>query len=210
MRGPRFTALSTRRIARPPGPASPHAAVVLGKRLGGKTMRDANRLVRHRRGVGQGWAPAGVGCLILLLCGCVPAVVMTSTYVDKRDQSEEPAQVSSASADQTQTDQRPLLTTKNYRDPAGGGQESTQVYRATFDQVWAAVLRALTQLKASVTSSTRDQAGGEIAGRWVGGQPLTMRVDQTDAHTIRVTVRVGQAGDRTAEDAIQAGIRGNL
>ena len=132
-------------------------------------MRDANRLVRHRRGVGQGWAPAGVGCLILLLCGCVPAVVMTSTYVDKRDQSEEPAQVSSASADQTQTDQRPLLTTKNYRDPAGGGQESTQVYRATLDQVWAAALKALTQLKASVTNSTRDQAGGEIAGRWVGG-----------------------------------------
>jgi len=135
---------------------------------------------------------------------------MTSTYVDKRDQSEEPAQVSSAPADQTQTDQRPLLTTKNYRDPAGGGQESTQVYRATFDQVWAAVLRALTQLKASVTSSTRDQAGGEIAGRWVEGQPLAMRVDQTDANSIRVKVRVGPSGDRKAEEAIQAGIRENL
>jgi len=151
-----------------------------------------------------------LGCLMLLLCGCVPAVVMTSTYVDKRDQSEELAPVSSSAADQTQTDQRPLLTTKNYRDPAGGGQESTQVYRATLDQVWAAALKALTQLKASVTSRTRDQAGGEIAGRWVEGQPLAMRVDQTDANSIRVKVRVGQSGDRKAEEAIQAGIRENL
>ena len=173
-------------------------------------MRDANRLVRHRRRLGQGWTPAGVGCLILVLGGCVPAVVMTSTYIDKREQADEPAQVSPLASAQGQTDDRPLLTTKNYRDPTGGGQESTQVYRATLDQVWLAARQALTQLKVSVTSSTRDQAGGEIAGRWVGGQPLTMRVDQTDAHTIRVTVRVGQSGDRTAEDAIQAGIRGNL
>ena len=135
---------------------------------------------------------------------------MTSTYVDKRDQSEEPAPVASSAADQTQTDQRPLLTTKNYRDPVGGGQESTQVYRATFEQVWAAALTALTQLKASVTSRTRDQAGGEIAGRWVEGQPLAMRVDQTDANSIRVKVRVGPSGDRKAEEAIQAGIRENL
>jgi hypothetical protein len=37
-----------------------------------------------------------------------------------------------------------------------------------------------------------------------------MRVDQTDANSIRVKVRVGQSGDRRAEDAIQAGIRDNL
>jgi hypothetical protein len=150
-------------------------------------------------------APAGLYGLILLLCGCVPALVMTSTYIDKRDQSEEPAQVHSPSSDPT-----PLLTTKNYRDPAEGGQESTQVYRATLDQVWGAALRALTQLKASVTTSTRDQAGGEIAGRLIEGQPLAMRVDQTDANAIRVKIRVGQSGDRKAEDAIQAGIRENL
>jgi hypothetical protein len=135
---------------------------------------------------------------------------MTSTYIDKREESQQPAQRYSPSSDQTQTDQRPLLTTKNYRDPAEGGQGSTQVYRATLDQVWAAALKALTQLKASVTSRTRDQAGGEIAGRWVEGQPLAMRVDQTDATSIRVKVRVGQSGDRKAEEAIQAGIRENL
>ena len=173
-------------------------------------MRDAKRLVRHRRAPGRGWALAGVGCLLLLLCGCVPAAVMTSTYMDKREQSGEPAQVASPSSNPTQADERPLLTTKNYRDPTGGGQESSQVYRATFDQVWAAALKALTQLKASVTSRTRDEAGGEIAGRWVEGQPLAMRVDQTDATSIRVKVRVGQSGDRKAEEAIQAGIRENL
>jgi hypothetical protein len=135
---------------------------------------------------------------------------MTSTYVDKRDQSDEPAQVDSTSSDQTQNDERPLLTTKNYRDPAGGGQESTQVYRATLDQVWVAVLRALSQLKVSVTNSTRGPTGGEIEGRWVGGQPLAMRVDQTDATSVRVKIRVGQSGDQTAEDAIQAGIREHL
>jgi hypothetical protein len=135
---------------------------------------------------------------------------MTSTYIDKREQSEEPAQVYSTSSDQTQNDERPLLTTKDYRDSAGGGPESTQVYRATLDQVWVAALKALRQLKASVTSSTRDPAGGEIEGRWVGGQPLAMRVDQIDANSIRVTIRVGQSGDRQAEDAIQAGIRENL
>jgi hypothetical protein len=135
---------------------------------------------------------------------------MTSTYVDKREQSEEPTQRYSPSSDQTQTDQRPLLTTKNYRDPAGGGQDATQVYRATLDQVWVAALKALSQLQASVTSSTRDQAGGDIEGRWVGGQPLAMRVDQADGQSIRVKVRVGQSGDRTAEDAIQAKIRENL
>jgi hypothetical protein len=151
-----------------------------------------------------------LGGLMLVLCGCVPAVVMTSTYVDKRDQSGEPAPVAAPAADQTQTDQRPLLTTKNYREPAGGGHESSQDYRATFDQVWAAALKTLTQLKASVISRTRDQAGGEIAGRLVEGQPLAMRVDQTDAQAIRVTVRVGQFGDRQAEDAIQARIRENL
>ena len=101
-------------------------------------MRDVNRVLRHRRGVGRGGSRAVLGGLILVLCGCVPAVVMTSTYVDKRDQSGEPAPASSPAADQAQTDQRPLLTTKNYRDPAGGGQESSQVYRATFDQVWVA------------------------------------------------------------------------
>jgi hypothetical protein len=153
---------------------------------------------------------AVLGGLMLVLCGCVPAVVMTSTYVDKREPSNEPAPASSPAADQTQTDQTPLLTTKNYKGPTGEEPESSQVYRATFDQVWAAAVKALTQLRASVTSRTRDQAGGEIAGRWVEGQPLAMRVDQTDANSIRVTVRVGQSGDRQAEDAIQARIGENL
>jgi hypothetical protein len=135
---------------------------------------------------------------------------MTSTYVDKREQSEEPAQRYSASGDQTQIDQTPLLTTKNYKGPAGDGQESTQVYRASLDQVWVAAMKTLSQLKASVTNETRNQAGGEIEGRWVGGQPLAMRVDQTDANSIRVKVRVGPSGDRKAEEAIQAGIRENL
>ena len=125
-------------------------------------MRDANRLL-SRRGAGQRWALAGVGCLVLLLCGCVPAVVITSTYIDKRNQSEEPAQLYAPSSDQTQADHGPLLATKNYKGPAEGGQESTQVYDATFDQVWVAALKALTQLKASVTDGTRDQAGGKIA-----------------------------------------------
>ena len=147
---------------------------------------------------------------MLLLCGCVPAVVLTSASIDKSERSEEPAQLYSPSSDQTQTDQSPLLTTKNYRDPTGGGQESRQVYRATLDQVWVAALKALSQLKASVTSNTRDQAGGEIEGRWVGGQPLAMHVEQIDANSIRVKIRVGQSGDRMAEDAIQAGIRENL
>ena len=173
-------------------------------------MRDVNWAVRHRRGVWHGLVPAGVGCLMLLLCGCVPAVVMTSTYIDKREQADEPAQRSSPAADQTQADDRPLLTTKNYRDPTGAGQDSTQVYRATLDQVWGAALKALSQLQASVTSNTRNQAGGEIAGRWVGGQPLAMHVEQIDANSIRVKIRVGQSGDRMAEDAIQAGIRENL
>lgn len=135
---------------------------------------------------------------------------MTSTYMDKREQSGEPAQVYSPSSNQAQADERPLLTTKDYRDPSEGGQESTQVYRATLNQVWAAALKALSQLKASVTNSTLDQTGGEIEGRWVGGQPLAMHVDQADANSIRVKVRVGQFGDRKAEDAIQAGIRENL
>jgi hypothetical protein len=178
--------------------------------IGGKTMRDVNRVLRHRRGRGQSCALAVLGGLMLVLCGCVPAVVMTSTYADKRDQSGEPAPAASPAADQAQTDQQPLLTTKNYRDPAGGGPESTQVYRATFDQVWAAAVKALTQLRASVTSRTRDQARGEIAGRLVEGQSLALRVDQTDAQAIRVTVRVGESGDRQAEDAIQARIRENL
>ena len=173
-------------------------------------MREVNRGRRHRHGVGRGGSRAVLAGLMLVLCGCVPAVVMTSTYVDKRDQSGEPAPAAAPAADPTQADQRPLLTTKNYRDPAGGGHESTQVYRATFEQVWAAALTALTQLKASVTSRTRDQAGGEIAGRWVEGQPLALRVDQTDAQAIRVTVRVGPSGDRQAEEAIQARIRENL
>lgn len=135
---------------------------------------------------------------------------MTGTYIDKKEQSDEPAQRYSPSSDQTPTDQTPLLTTKNYKGPTGGGQESTQVYRATLDQVWVAALKALSQLKANVTSDTRNQAGGEIEGRWVGGQPLAMHVDQIDANSIRVRVRVGQSGDRKAEDAIQAGIRENL
>lgn len=135
---------------------------------------------------------------------------MTSTYIDKREQSGEPAQLYSPSSDQTQADETPLLTTKNYRDPAGGGQGSTQVYRATLDQVWAAALKALSELKASVTNSTLDQTTGEIEGRWVGGQPLAMHVDQADANSIRVKVRVGQSGDRKAEDAIHAEIRENL
>ena len=132
---------------------------------------------------------------------------MTSTYIDKKEQSEEPAQRYSQSSDQTQADQAPLLTTKNYRGPT---EESAQVYRATLDQVWVAASKALSQLKASVTNSTRAPAGGEIEGRWVGGQPLTLHVEQIEATSIRVKVRVGQFGDRKAEDAIQAGIRENL
>jgi hypothetical protein len=173
-------------------------------------MRDTDQMVRRRLGLGQGWPLAGVGCLILLLCGCVPAVVMTGTYIDNREESDDPTQVYSVSSNQAPTDQTPLLTTKDYRDPAGGVPESTQVYRATLDQVWVAALKALGQLKASVTRSTRDQVGGEIEGSWVGGQPLAMYVDQTGASSIRVKIRVGQSGDRKAEDAIQAGIRENL
>jgi hypothetical protein len=135
---------------------------------------------------------------------------MTGTYLDKRDQAGEPAQVYAPSSDQTEADERPLLTTRNYRDPTEGGQGSTQVYRTTLDQVWVAALKALTQLQANVTSNSRGQTGGEIGGRWVGGQPLAMHVDQADANSIRVKVRVGQFGDRKAEDVIQAGIRENL
>jgi len=135
---------------------------------------------------------------------------MTGTYMDKREQSGEPAQIYSPASDQTQTDPGPLLRTKNYRDPTEGGQASTQTYRATLDQVWVAALKALSQLQANVTSNTRDQAGGEIEGRWVGGQPLAMHVDQIDANSIRVKIQVGQFGDRKAEDAIQARIRENL
>lgn len=135
---------------------------------------------------------------------------MTGVYIDNKRHSEEPAQRSSPSSDQTQADQAPLLTTKNYKGPTGEGQESTQVYRGTLDQVWAAALKTLNQLEASVTSNTRNQAGGLIEGRWAGGQPLAVHVDQIDASSIRVKVRVGQSGDRKAEDAVQAGIRENL
>jgi hypothetical protein len=131
-------------------------------------MRDANRLVRHWRGLGRGGALAGVGCLISLLCGCVPAVVVTGAYLDKRDQAGEPAQVYAPSSGQTQAD-RPLLTTKNYRDPTEGGQGSTQVYRATLDQVWVAALKALSQLQANVTSNTRGQTGGRSRDGGSGG-----------------------------------------
>ena len=135
---------------------------------------------------------------------------MSKTYIENREQSGESAQVYSLSSDQTQTDQRPLLTTKDYRDATGGGQESTQVYRATLDQVWVAARTALSQLHANVTSNTRKQVGGEIEGQLVGGQPLALHVEQIDAHSIRVTIRVGPVGDRKAEDAIHAAIRGNL
>jgi len=47
-------------------------------------MRDADRLVRHRRSKARLGARR-VGCLILVLCGCVPAVVMTSTYVTREN-----------------------------------------------------------------------------------------------------------------------------
>jgi hypothetical protein len=137
-------------------------------------------------------------------------VALTSAAIDKRDRSEESAPLYSPSSDPAQTDDTPLLTTKHYRDPTGGGQESTQVYRATLDQVWVAALKTLSQLKANVTSNTRNQAGGEIEGQWVGGQPLAMHVDQIDANSIQVRIRVGQVGDRQAEDAIHAGIRENL
>lgn len=141
----------------------------IGEPIGGATMREATRWVGHRRSVGHGLVAAGVCWLILSLGGCVPAAVMTGTYIDKTTHAETPAPLASPSADQSQTDARPLLTTKNYRDPTEGGQGSTQVYRATLDQVWAAALKALSQLRANVTSSTRKQVGGEIEGQWGGG-----------------------------------------
>ena len=176
----------------------------------GRAMRDANRTGRPRLGRRHGTGFAGLGCLIVVLCGCVPAVVMTSTYIEKKEQPGAPADMPSPSSDQSQTDQRPLLTTKNYKDPVAGVPESVQIYRATFDQVWMAVLKALGRLEASVTSSTREQASGEIEGRSVGGQPFRLRLDRSDAHSMRVKIRVGQFGDRKAEDSIQAAIRENL
>jgi hypothetical protein len=114
------------------------------------------------------------------------------------------------SASQVPLDQTPLLTTKNYTDTTAEARESTQVYRATLDQVWAAALKALGELKANVTNSNRSGAGGEIEGWWGEGQPLKMYVDQTGANSIRVKIRVGQSGDPGVENVIYAKISENL
>jgi len=173
-------------------------------------MQRENQLVGHRLGRWEGAARAGVGCLILLLAGCAPAVMLTRNYIDNKEGSGDPAQVYAASPAQVPPDQAPLLTTKNYRNATGEARESAQVYRATLDQVWVAALKALSQLKASVTNSTRGSGSGEIEALWVGGRPLAMYVDQMGAETIRVKIRVGQFGDTEAENAIQARIGANL
>jgi len=85
----------------------------------------------------------------------------------------------------------PLLTTKNYKGPPEWARVH-QVYRATLDQVWVAALKALSQLKASVTNETRNQAA--VRSRTVGrGQPLAMHVEQIDANSIR-SCPVGNSG----------------
>jgi hypothetical protein len=172
-------------------------------------MREVAQVGRREKR--RDWLLAGAGCLILLLAGCAPAVMLTKNYIDNSGESDDPSQVYPVSANQVPPDQTPLLTTKSYKDTTGNARESTQVYRATLDQVWAAALKALGELKASVVNSTRDGVGGEIEGLWVGGQLFTMYVDQTGASTIRVKIRVGQFGeDQGAENAIQAKIGENL
>ena len=173
-------------------------------------MCEVGQVVRQCREKRRDWVLAGVGCLILLLAGCAPAVLLTRNYVDNRDEADDPSQVYPVSANRAPQDQTPLLTTKNYKDTAETAQESTQVYRATLDQVWAAALKALGELKASVVSSTRDGVGGEIEGIWVEGQLFTMYVDQTGTSSIRVKIRVGQFGNPGAENAIYAKISENL
>ena len=173
-------------------------------------MRERGRVVRQWREKWKGWLPAGAGCLILLLAGCAPAVMLTKNYIDNREEADNPSQAYPVSSVQVPPDQTPLLTTKDFKGTTEEVRESSQVNRATLDQVWIAALKALGDLRASVTTSNRSSVGGEIEGRWVGGQPLAMYLDQMGAGTIRVKIRVGQFGDQEAESTIQARIGKNL
>ncbi len=177
---------------------------------GGEAVRMEIQDVQRGRKRPENWSPIATGCLILLLAGCAPAVMMTVSYVDNKDEPRDSIQFYSVSGNQAPLDQTPLLTTKNYRHVTGQTPGSTRVYRAGLDQVWNAALKALGALNASVTSRTRDQTGGEIQGWWVGGQPLTMRLDRAGTDSIRVTIQVGQFGNEEAQNAISTKINENL
>ncbi len=170
-------------------------------------MRGTNQIVRQWCGQRKCRSLAGVGCLIFLLIGCAPAVLLTRNYVDNREESVDPSRVYPVSSGQVPPDQTPLLTTRNYTEAKA---KNAQAYPGTLDQVWSAALAALKHLKASVTSSVRDKAGGEITGWWAGEKPLEMHLDQAGDGMIRVKIRVGQLGDREAEDVIYAGISDTL
>jgi len=170
-------------------------------------MRETNQIVRQWCGQRKCWALAGVGCLIFLLIGCAPAVLLTRNYVDNREESGDPSRVYPVSSGQVPPDQTPLLTTRNYTEARAG---NVQAYPGTLDQVWSAALAALNHLQVGVTSSVRDTAGGDIKGWWAGGKPLEMHVDQAGEGMITVKIRVGPLGDREAEDVIYAGISDTL
>jgi hypothetical protein len=88
-------------------------------------MREANRLARHRRGVGHMGA-AGVSCLMLLLCGCVPAN-NDQPYVDNQSQSKSRAGLFRIC--RPDTDGPETLLTLSYH-PAGGQSPQAQPRRS--------------------------------------------------------------------------------
>jgi hypothetical protein len=178
--------------------------------VGGKTVREAGRVGRQCIEKRKSRVLAGAGCLILLLAGCAPAVMLTRNYIDNRGESGESAQVYPVSSDQLSAEQTPLLTTKNYRDATGKPGQFTRVYPSPLDQVWPAALATLGQFQASVTKSVRGSSGGDIEGLWVGGESLQISLEQTGGSATTVTVLIGQFGDREAEDAIYARIGDNL
>jgi hypothetical protein len=98
---------------------------------------------------------------------------------------------------------------------AAGGVAYTEgrerrVYAVRIDDAWPAVKAAVDQLGIEVTSETRTQGSGEIAGRWgEHGDSVRINAKSVGSGSTMIAVRVGLA-DQSKNLEIQRRIESNM
>ena len=85
-----------------------------------------------------------------------------------------------------------------------------RIYAVRIDDAWPAVKAAVDQLGIEVTSETRTQGSGELAGRWgESGDSVRINAKSVGSGSTMIAVRVGLA-DQSKNLEIQRRIESNM
>lgn len=80
--------------------------------------------------------------------------------------------------------------------------ESRRDYSVPYERAWQASQDSLKELEMPVFSTTKDKLKGILKARRADGKKIEVRVRSVNETTTRVTIRIGQFGDKEASERV--------